>query len=67
MCDELTNKKGAIAIFLFADINSEFYRKHSFIPLPEKFQKHSQSICMVKSEQSQDIWSKNGFQAPAYF
>lgn len=47
--------KEASYIFLFSDINPDFYKRFSFRVLPSEFQKYEKSVCMVYC--SEDSWN----------
>jgi len=67
VCEELIRTKSAKAIFLFSDINPEFYEKHGFVALPKKIQKFKNTTCMVKTENQTEIWLDDDFEVPTYF
>lgn len=50
-----TNKKEVSYIFLFSDIDPEFYKKFGFRALPPELQKKEKSVCMVYC--SDDSWA----------
>ncbi|MCB8814650.1 GNAT family N-acetyltransferase [Desulfosporosinus shakirovi] len=43
----LQKEKEDSFIFLFSDINPEFYKRFNFKILPSKFQRYEKSVCMV--------------------
>jgi GNAT superfamily N-acetyltransferase len=43
----LVKEKEDAFIFLFSDINPEFYERFNFKILPSKFQRYEKSVCMV--------------------
>lgn len=56
-------------IFLYSDISPEFYRRFGFRPLPDRYQKKENSVCMLRC--TQDIWGEleaiAGVNVPGYF
>lgn len=64
--DVFTNQEGD-AIFLFSDIDPDFYKRRGYMSLPDEFQKPKGSICMVRAERPDRIWSAKGFSPPDYF
>lgn len=64
---QLESSGKAQAIFLFADIKPEYYKKLEFVPLPLASQEYQSSTCMVRSTDPKEIWSADGFQPPKYF
>ena len=55
------------AIYLYSDIGTTFYKKFGFVPLPEKFQTHALSICMVRGFKMSTLLADSAFVAPKYF
>jgi len=53
-------------IFLYSDINAEFYEKFKFIKLPMTKQRYKNTSCMVYGNDSQNYLLKNE-PAPDYF
>jgi len=64
---QLESNSNAEAIFLFADINPEFYQKLEFVALPGKFKEYQSSTCMVRAKNPERIWSAVDFIPPKYF
>lgn len=67
LCCKLEKFSETTAIFLFSDINPQFYKKQHFTILPEQFQNYKSSICMVRSRNPEAIWSDSHFTSLEYF
>ncbi|MBY0412812.1 MAG: GNAT family N-acetyltransferase, partial [Bdellovibrionales bacterium] len=60
--EKLENGVNPNAIFLYSDIDPNFYEKFGFTKLPQSYQRYKTTICMVRSL---DLNSE--FQVPEYF
>ncbi len=59
--------EGAKVVYLFSDIKPEFYERHGFIRLPERFQNHKDSLCMAWGTPIEELTQQPSFAPPAYF
>jgi predicted acetyltransferase len=56
------------AVFLFSEVEPEFYEKFGFVVLPAELQKYPKSLCMVRSDPDYLGAIKSGIvQLPLYF
>jgi predicted N-acetyltransferase YhbS len=54
-------------VFLYSDVNPKFYERFGFKALPETYQKHSGSVCMVKPAESIFQIEASTLKVPKYF
>ena len=57
----------ASAFYLFADIDAAFYERFGFVALPATRQLHKDSVCMLRAQKPEAIWSAAEFAPPKYF
>lgn len=62
----LKNDFNACAIFLYSDIEPEFYEKFGFKKLPESYQRYKTTTCMVRGHDL-NRYLNSEFKAPEYF
>jgi N-acetylglutamate synthase-like GNAT family acetyltransferase len=57
------------AIFLYSDINPEYYEKLNFVSLPDSLQAYPESVCMVKTQDASlaDELLQDPSALPTYF
>ena len=66
--DHITIKSGANSVFyLYSDVGPEFYKRFQFCPVPDKFQNHSPSICMVRPSEIVQKIMDCAITVPSYF
>jgi predicted N-acetyltransferase YhbS len=54
-------------IFLYSDINPKFYERFQFCPVPDKFQNHLPSVCMVRPTEEVKKIVTCTVKVPSYF
>jgi predicted acetyltransferase len=64
---KLETKKNSTSIFLYSDIDSNFYRKFDFIVLPKEFQKYTSSKCMIRPSSNILLIESKSINVPNYF
>ena len=64
---ESLDQRKMTAIFLFSDIAPKFYEQFGFKALPQEYQKHSGSVCMIRARSIDSFLRDPHFQLPAYF
>ena len=62
----LKNDFNAYAIFLYSDIEPEFYEKFGFEKLPQSYQRYKTTTCMVRGHDLNRYFNHE-FKAPEYF
>lgn len=58
---------GKTRVFLFSDIEPEFYERLGFRALPERFQSRRGSRCMVRTADLDALVAEESFEPPEYF
>jgi N-acetylglutamate synthase-like GNAT family acetyltransferase len=64
---EIKNKNTRYSIFLFSDIDIEFYKKLGFIELPKVHQNYKNTTCMILTNIELKKLYNNVFKPPEYF
>lgn len=64
---QLETEKNSISIFLYADIDSKFYRKFDFIELQKEFQRYGSSKCMIRPSSNISLVESKSINVPNYF
>jgi len=60
-------REGARAVFLYSDIDRQYYAKLGFEPLPDLYQIKRDSVCMVWGVPVRELTQASDFKAPSYF
>ena len=55
------------AIFLFSDIAPRYYERFGFRSLPPEYQKHENSVCMIRTRSLDEFLESPDFELPDYF
>lgn len=63
---EIEQKHPAAILFLYSDIQPEFYEKFNFIKLPLKLQRYTTTTCMVRGKNINHYFSDE-INSPEYF
>ncbi len=64
---QLETKKNSTSVFLYSDIDSNFYRKFDFIELPKEFQRYTSSKCMIRPSSNISLVESKSINVPNYF
>ena len=65
--ESLEKDRKANVVYLYSDINPEFYRRFGFVVLPENLQKCQDSVCMVRFKKDSKKTMIDNLQPPTYF
>ena len=60
-------REGARAVFLYSDIDQQYYAKLGFEPLPDLYQIKRDSVCMVWGVPVRELTQAPDFTPPSYF
>lgn len=60
-------REGARAVFLYSDIDHQYYAKLGFEPLPDLYQIKRDSVCMVWGVTARELTQAPDFAPPSYF